>query len=613
MNIKKTNYSIIFYVSLNLIFSYSLKGYDMKRGIYFPKLTPSAKLVKVINKKSLNDAEFLMTQSLIGLVALNSKPSIIIDPDNGKKGTAVSIWKKELEKYGYSFENVNSPWKLLSDFKNRINLKGYILCKLNTKSINVATSLSGILNGLVIDESLESKVKKLGLKLLMDVRDKSENWCFEKYKDRFNKVAADRVYKRSQHNSVYFLRDYMIAVKGFCFWDNGRLRQKVLKWLGPDNYILGWGPGEEYSHVGNASLYGVMRLPSDWSLNMSFFSSVELPIKQIRYKYFSITNIEYNDKYTHYITFLMTDGDNISWFQGNSFVGNQFWASPYRGKFPLGWTVSSLFSELSPQIESYINSTKSPDEGFVAALSGNGYFYPDMYGKMVDSSPFNTLSKSVKHLNKVFKINRLEMLQLMDYNYDVDDIDYLDVYTKNIDNLLGLFWIKYDPYDAGHGKIRWGQDKYGHYVPLISSRYIVWKDSTRPDFETPRTCIQKILKLGYPPERNMFTAISVNNWSWKEPLKAAFEIYNGLKNNKHIKFVRPEELIIHLRLNNDPEGVIRYFLRKYSIKNIGQKDKNYTDFYKTVKNKVIKTLSQKKYKSAWDLIKKLDRYYQKNN
>jgi hypothetical protein len=55
--------------------------------------------------------------------------------------------------------------------------------------VNVATSLAGLLGGIIVDEKLEKKAKSHGLTMLMDVRDKTQQWCFDK-KDRGRRVGT---------------------------------------------------------------------------------------------------------------------------------------------------------------------------------------------------------------------------------------------------------------------------------------------------------------------------------------------------------------------------------------------------------------------------------------
>jgi hypothetical protein len=71
-------------------------------------------------------------------------------------------------------------------------IKGYILYRsdrsegaLNAhrpgmdRSVNVATSLAGLLDGVLVDEGLEAGAKRHRLSMLLDARGKTQAWCFE--------------------------------------------------------------------------------------------------------------------------------------------------------------------------------------------------------------------------------------------------------------------------------------------------------------------------------------------------------------------------------------------------------------------------------------------------
>src|SRR6185369_11340592 len=84
------------------------------------------------------------------------------------------------------------PWKLVEQLVKAGTVKGYILYHRDRSdgdynayrpgldcSVNVATSLAGVLDGIIIEEELKSMAKARGLKLLLDVRGRSQKWCFE--------------------------------------------------------------------------------------------------------------------------------------------------------------------------------------------------------------------------------------------------------------------------------------------------------------------------------------------------------------------------------------------------------------------------------------------------
>ena len=51
-------------------------------------------------------------------------------------------------------------------------------------SVNIATSLTGVLGGIIVDGALLGEAKAHGLKLLIDVRDKTQIGCLQTYRDQ---------------------------------------------------------------------------------------------------------------------------------------------------------------------------------------------------------------------------------------------------------------------------------------------------------------------------------------------------------------------------------------------------------------------------------------------
>ncbi len=82
----------------------------------------------------------------------------------------------------------------------------------------------------------------------------------------------------------------------------------------------------------------------------------------------------------------MTDGDNIQWLL-NWFTTDQRWfGSNNRGQVDIGWTISPSLSELAPTVMQKIyRESKNTIEGrdyFIAAPSGLGYIFPEMYSDL---------------------------------------------------------------------------------------------------------------------------------------------------------------------------------------------------------------------------------------
>ena len=77
--------------------------------------------------------------------------------------------------------------------------------------------------------------------------------------------------------------------------------------------ILGWGP-DEHTNVSIASSFGIDMIAADWSYNLSVLSSYPSTPKTQN------TNGKLlEEDGFHYITFIMSAGDNQQWLLGSNF------------------------------------------------------------------------------------------------------------------------------------------------------------------------------------------------------------------------------------------------------------------------------------------------------
>jgi hypothetical protein len=83
-------------------------------------------------------------------------------------------------------------WELVDRYSKKGVIKGYILSRLDRSqgalnayrpgmdcSVNVATSLAGLLDAVIVAEELQADAQAHGLRLLLDARDKTQLWCFQ--------------------------------------------------------------------------------------------------------------------------------------------------------------------------------------------------------------------------------------------------------------------------------------------------------------------------------------------------------------------------------------------------------------------------------------------------
>src|ERR1051325_3407185 len=76
------------------------------------------------------------------------------------------------------------------------------------ESVNVATSLAGPNRGLIVSESLVARMEKLGIRQLLDVRDRSEKWCLSQH--HFSRAVVGTADPKTRN-----VRSFMIALNAF--------------------------------------------------------------------------------------------------------------------------------------------------------------------------------------------------------------------------------------------------------------------------------------------------------------------------------------------------------------------------------------------------------------
>ena len=129
--------------------------------------------------------------------------------------------------------------------------------------MNVATSVAGLLDGIIVNEELEKEAQAHVLKLLLDVRDKTQAWCFRTYKNQFNRRMLC-----TQDPGKPHIRDLAIAQKAFTVYGLEEPTPEAMAWLEPLSPILGSNGGDEFENTELSSSYGEIQTATDWCMNL---------------------------------------------------------------------------------------------------------------------------------------------------------------------------------------------------------------------------------------------------------------------------------------------------------------------------------------------------------
>ena len=477
------------------------------------------------SETSYTYSQKIAVQSLQGILA-KTKPEILRDT-YGHKAL--------LKSQGYIIDetySTNFPG-LLGKFSSR--LAGYILCTAKESSVNVAISLSGILNAVAIPADIEATAKVAGLTMLLDVRGKDETWMYDNYGTRFSKTIAS--FQNCSDDRALYLGDYSAFAGAMQFWSESPtsvLSNNVFNSLNDHGAVLGWGPGEGNT-VEALSKKSLVIHPADWAPNISTLTNI--PIEKFEQKepatpFKVVENV-------HTVCFVMSDGDNVQWLLGAS-DDKKTWANPNRGYMNVGWTISPALSELAPPMyKKYIDNTLTSVDGrnyLIAAPSGRGYFNPGV---------FPDLTSECVLQNKYMKKADLRIANII----DVDDSPRNIVPYLSQSNIDALFYYNYSNYAGLSGSLNWYKNK-----PSIAGKYTLWTGATGLINDMlPNTLAAKLNTLSTNIKtQSSYSLISVIVWS--NDVEAVLKCIGQLDPN--VRVVAPDEFVWLLRKNlkNLPVG-----------------------------------------------------------
>lgn len=442
---------------------------------------------------------------------------------------------------------VFGPWELVDRYVKRGIIKGYILYRLdqstsNNKnntyrlgmdcSVNVATSMAGLLNGIIVDEGLEKTAQAHGLKLLLDVREKTQEWCFQTYRNRFNRQMLCTQDPRKPQ-----IRDLAIAQKAFTVYGNNEATLSAMAWLEPLSPIIGWNGGDEFATTDLSTRYGHIQTATDWCMNLPVLMAGAGNLGPVKGKNLDPASIDWNDQRSG-VSFIETDGDNVQWFELNFFKGNQrYWGNPDRGKIPFGWSCCfAHLTQLCPQAVDYALATRSSNDSFIEW--GGGYYYPDCFG-LNRTNRWDLLAQQARRTWALMKKTDTRIIGFNFSQYDSADAHKAyETFASQTDGLLGILVFQYSPYEGGAGKTFWVKDRNGTDVPVVTARYSIWNHADRSRAGTPAKIARVIREtVAETPqsETPRYDWVLNHAWSYFKQAPGTNEVAEELPRERELK------------------------------------------------------------------------------
>lgn len=463
----------------------------------------------------------LMAQSITGLVNSN------ID-----KTFQTAVWLRDesaLDSYKQSLSYLNSlginefgscTAKQLTEYGELQNvINQYILVDVvnNPESAIYAAVASPHLNAYIVDVR-DQDIINPSHKQIFDARNKSTQDAWNEYKDKVNKKGL--VVMPVQTGE---LRDFAIKNKFFVInlnkvqgnpskGQNAELFKEILSTLEPNSPVFGWeqGVGEDV-FVEQVSNYGHMMVPYDWVFNTTLTSyNYKSRQKSILAKVSNPQFIDFNSPEKKYVTFYLSDGDNVQWMM-NNFDSESFYLHPeaQETKITFGFPFANLAMIAPTQFENLL--AKQKEQNTMIENLGGGYYYVDVFGKSANRKL--ALEKIAKNIASHMRQHRVKILGLVAKDVDSDSAkEAYAEYIKANDQLEGIVVIQYDPYAGGAGQIMWFENSKGYRIPVVTVKYSIWNfgEHNQERQGTPAYIASKINQESLD---SPFSVVSVHAWS----------------------------------------------------------------------------------------------------
>ena len=299
-----------------------------------------------------------------------------------------------------------APFDLVTRFRDQI--KGLIIWDpaLLIDTQNVATSLAGQRDALPVSPKTAVKLAKApyNLATLVDLRARHFTSRSDAYSWALGQIPKGRTWAFPAWigdglglgtGNEPALRDWVVAKRGFAFEADAGAEPALVKQIltafpqgspvygyifyADDAYKKGGLPVLESVSVTAISTAGLHLVPTVDSYNLTVLSQTT----SSRPKPTWDSAIKTPDPHGKYVTFVLSDGDNVSYDQNWLLAG--IWPNPDRQKVPLGISVSLQLQHLAPALWDHYVETAGDQSVLVAAPSGAGYAYPSAMPNLAGS------------------------------------------------------------------------------------------------------------------------------------------------------------------------------------------------------------------------------------
>ncbi|QWB95493.1 hypothetical protein KHQ89_05940 [Mycoplasmatota bacterium] len=368
---------------------------------------------------------------------------------------------------------------------------GYIVYRKGTISVNVAATLASITGFIPVELSQVETYNALGLVEKMNVDNIvfDYRWVFENTLSELNPEGLiHQDYSSPGGETNEFLKDYGITERYmYVYYDSQvnapeSFKTTLHQFLSPNRPILGYAYQEDQD-VEFFSQYGQFIVPTDYTYNLSYLLAEEfrndIDGNLLEFEQPNDNTVETADPNKHYVSFVVSDGDNATMWQNTSPFAQNFMNAVGRENddFPVTWSMTPSLADLMPTVlDSVYNEVSNENDSFVAPVSGQGYINAGSFMKANDGEYFaDYLSKLDNYMEKA----DLNVVTVIGADSSVDQIQTLESYAQ-VDAVTGGIVYSGSKYFGNvKGGVYWANGK-----PFVGPRDSLWE--TTPEFIAAR-------------------------------------------------------------------------------------------------------------------------------
>lgn len=422
-------------------------------------------------------ADKALIVSLQGLANRDQPQLYVVHPPDFQWEITAPLLDFYERKHHVDFTTLSDANAALTKFKSAA--KGYVVWdKTVGPSLNVAFTIAGLEDAVVVSEELIPLVERHGLKLIDDLRGRYTGMSDAAiYQDSY-----DRYWARCTHDSVMLMgghrgrvmqpamADWGIRQKMF-FHDLSAnplrhpeelaLMKRIFSELTPGSIVFGWHP------YGKDTEEQATTLLSTYGLKMEGLHN--------------LPNLSFNCQFGFTEGFKFTNNNNValdaklvaeekvymSFVQSDS-IGIGVWTKPGRGKLPFGWQVTMNWTKFSAPALEYFHESATPNDYFIGGLSGPGYMYPNH----IPADRFFGLMDEAKEMMALLDEHVMEIMDNSAADGNVGNTDLtketVDRYYEAFPDVIGFI--------NGYGPARTRDLRNGQ--PMLSYDYYI--DPKRP-------------------------------------------------------------------------------------------------------------------------------------